>query len=110
MFGFAVRFGGLRFSLLPAIALCLLMWPAASWGYSSEAEQACTGDAFRLCGAEIPDVARVTACMARQQSQLSAQCRVYFRPEPSVATQRPLSIRAHAAHARKLRKHRRHQE
>jgi len=105
-----VRFGGLQSCLLPAIAFCLLLCPAASWGYSPEAEQACTGDAFRLCNSEIPDVARVTACMARQQSQLSPECRVYFRPEPSVAARAPLNIRAHAVHARKLRRHRRHLE
>jgi hypothetical protein len=79
------------------------MWPVGSRAYSGEEQQACTGDAFRLCGEEIPDVDRVKACMIRKQSQLSPDCRVYFRPEHPAAAGRPLSIRAHA---RKLRKHR----
>ncbi len=39
------------------------------------------GDAFSLCGSEIPDVQRVTACMVRKQAELSPGCRVYFRAE-----------------------------
>jgi hypothetical protein len=39
----------------------------------------CTSDAFRLCGSEIPDVDRVTACMVKQKSQLSPGCRALFR-------------------------------
>jgi hypothetical protein len=107
MFGFAVRSGNFQFTLMSAMALSLLMWPAASRAYTPEEEQACSGDAFQLCNAEIPDVDRVTACMVRKQSQLSPGCRVYFRPEPEVmpvAAGRPLSIRP--GHLRKPRKHR----
>ena len=96
MFGFVVRSGNFRFSLLSVMTLSFLIWPAASRAYSPEEEQACTADAFRLCGPEIPDVDRVTACMVRKQSQLSPSCRVYFRPEPEVApvaAGKPLSIR-----------------
>ena len=96
-----------RFGLLLAVGLSCSMWPAASQAYTGEQQQACMGDAFRLCGAEIPDVDRVTACMVRRQVELSPGCRVYFRPEPPLAAARPLGIRAHA---RKLRKHRRHVE
>jgi hypothetical protein len=107
MFAFAVRSGNfqlspmlaLMFALMFAMALSLLMWPAASWAYTHDEEQACSGDAFRLCSSDIPDVDRVTACMVRKQSQLSPGCRVYFRPEPEVAAGRPLSIRP--GHARK---------
>jgi hypothetical protein len=35
----------------------------------------CTGDAFRLCSSEIPDVSRVTACMMQRRASLSAGCR-----------------------------------
>ena len=86
MFAFAARSGDLQFFLLRAIALCFLMWPIASWAYSGEEQQACTPDAFRLCGDAIPDVDRVTACMIRKKSELSPGCRVYFRsPEPVAA-------------------------
>ena len=66
-------------------------WPAAGQAYTPEQEQACTGDAFRLCSAEIPDVGRVTACMVAKKSQLSPPCRAHFRPdpEPSEAVARP---------------------
>jgi hypothetical protein len=101
---FAARSRDFRFLLLLAIALFFLLRPSAGWAYSDEEQQACTGDAFRLCGEEIPDVSRVQACMVRKQSQLSPGCRVYFRPEPSAGSARPLSIRAHA---QKRRKHRR---
>lgn len=71
-----------QFGLLLALALSVSAGPAAAQGYTPEQEQACTGDAFRLCSAEIPDVSRVTACMVAKQSQLSPPCRAHFRPDP----------------------------
>jgi hypothetical protein len=68
--------------LLLATALPLSISPAAGQTYKPEQEQACTGDAFRLCSSEIPDVGRVTACMVAKKDQLSPPCRVYFRPDP----------------------------
>ena len=47
----------------------------ASFAFSSEAQQMCTGDAFRLCGSEIPNVAKITACMVKQRASLSTGCR-----------------------------------
>ncbi len=44
-----------------------------------EQQQACMPDAFRLCSSEIPDVGRITACMVHNRSQLSPQCRAFFR-------------------------------
>ena len=67
---------------LLAMALAVSISPAAGQGYTPEQEQACTGDAFRLCSAEIPDVDRVTACMVAKKSQLSPPCRAQFRPDP----------------------------
>jgi hypothetical protein len=79
------RIGSFQLGLLLATALTVSMWPTASNAYTPEQEQACTGDAFRLCNADIPDVDRVTACMVRNQSRLSPACRAHFRsdPEPS---------------------------
>ena len=70
-----------------ATALSVSMWPAASQAYTPEQEQACSGDALRLCGADVPDVDRITACMIRNKSQLSPGCRVFFRPEPEACGQ-----------------------
>ena len=76
------RAGSFGVGWLLAMALVVSISPAAGQGYTPEQEQACTGDAFRLCSAEIPDVDRVTACMAAKQSQLSPPCRAQFRPDP----------------------------
>ena len=35
----------------------------------------CTGDAFRLCSSEIPNIPRITTCMIKNRSNLSAGCR-----------------------------------
>lgn len=89
------RIRNFGFGLTLATALAASMWSSASRAYTPEQEQACTGDAFRLCSAEIPDVARVTACMAAKKSQLSPGCRAQFRPDPapSVAAGAPTNIR-----------------
>ncbi len=46
-----------------------------SFAYSSEAQSQCTGDAFRLCSSEIPNIPKITACMFKHRSELSAGCR-----------------------------------
>ena len=46
-----------------------------SFAFSEEARQQCTGDAFRLCSSEIPNVPAVTACMMKHRAQLSTGCR-----------------------------------
>ncbi len=35
----------------------------------------CTGDAFRLCSSEIPNIDRITTCMRKQRASLSTGCR-----------------------------------
>jgi hypothetical protein len=50
--------------------------PSSSFAFSAEAQQMCTGDAFRLCSSEIPNVSRITACMIKQRANLSSGCRV----------------------------------
>lgn len=94
----AVRSRKFQLGLMLATALSVSMWSAASQAYTPEEEQACSGDAMRLCGAYVPDVDRITVCMIQNKSQLSPGCRVYFRPEPEVAVTpvnvgRPMSIK-----------------
>ena len=48
---------------------------SSSFAFSSEAQQMCTGDAFRLCSSEIPNISKITACMVKNKSSLSAGCR-----------------------------------
>ena len=96
----AVRSRNFGFGLMLATALSVSMWPATSEAYTPEQQAACSDDAFRLCGADIPDVDRVTACMVRKQDQLSPGCQVYFRPsepEPPVRAGMPLSIKPAAS-------------
>jgi hypothetical protein len=90
--------------MLLATALSCAMLPLAARAYTAEEQQACSGDAFRLCSSEIPDVDRVTVCMIRHKSELTPGCRVFFRPgsesEPRVrpvSVGKPLSIRPETA-------------
>jgi hypothetical protein len=46
-----------------------------SFAFSAEAQQMCTGDAFRLCSSEIPNIPKITACMVKHRAELSAGCR-----------------------------------
>jgi hypothetical protein len=65
-----------RSALLFAIAVAataLSVTPGPA--FSSDAQQMCTGDAMRLCGHEIPNVQRITACMVKQRANLSPGCR-----------------------------------
>jgi hypothetical protein len=93
----AIQSGKLQFGLLLATALMASMLPAGVQAYTQDEQAACSNDAFRLCGPEIPDVDRITACMIRNKSQLSPECRVFFREPASevtpVAAGRPLTIR-----------------
>ncbi len=47
----------------------------SSFAFSAEAQQMCTGDAFRLCSSEIPNISKITACMMKQRANLSSGCR-----------------------------------
>ena len=47
----------------------------SSFAFSAEAQQMCTGDAFRLCSSEIPNIPKVTACIIKQRANLSSGCR-----------------------------------
>ncbi len=65
-----------RAMLLLAIAAPLSsMGASTGFAFSSEAQQMCSGDAFRLCAAEIPSIPKITACMIKHRAQLSAGCR-----------------------------------
>jgi hypothetical protein len=63
------------FSLAGAVGL--MPAPAFAQG-TPEQQQACQSDAFRLCNEFIPDVQKVTACMARKRASLSPACRGQF--------------------------------
>src|SRR5258706_3528403 len=47
---------------------------------TGEQQMACTPDVWRLCGAAIPDVDRIVACLRRNTAQLSEPCRAVIEP------------------------------
>jgi hypothetical protein len=93
-----------------AAALWLIM-PRAGHAYTAEQQQYCMGDALRLCGSEIPDVDRITACMIRNKSQLSPDCRRVFGPAPAAAAPggEPMNVRPASVHKHRWHRPRRPQ-
>jgi hypothetical protein len=58
----------------------------SGFAFSAEAQQMCTGDAFRLCASEIPNIPAVTACMVKNKANLSAGCRGVMDREAAKAS------------------------
>jgi len=67
-----VRQAGLVLALAASLSA---LSSSQSFAFSPEAQQMCTGDAFRLCSSEIPNIPRITACMIKQRANLSTGCR-----------------------------------
>ena len=63
-----------------AIGLALTLFSARSAFALGTPEQrkACTGDVYRLCAGEIPNVRAITACLRRNRANLSDACRSVF--------------------------------
>src|ERR1043166_3080024 len=85
-------------SLTAALALSASLLAGPAQAYTAEQQQACTGDAFRVCGSEIPNIDRITVCMIRNKALLSPGCRVFFRSlepvaSPSMRTRRSVRIK-----------------
>ena len=70
--------GAAAFAL--AIAICLLatVGPGKAQDFTAEQRANWSGDAFRLCSSEIPNIPAVTACMRKNRSNLSAACKAVF--------------------------------
>lgn len=56
-----------------------------AFAFSFEARLKCTGDAYRLCKSEVPNVERITACMKQQRELLSAGCRDLMERDEAAA-------------------------
>ena len=61
--GFAVTF-----------AISVFSMSTASYAYSQQQAKMCTGDAFKFCSSEIPNIDKVTACMQLHKTELSPGC------------------------------------
>lgn len=46
--------------------------PSQDYG---QAQQACEGDVYKLCGQAIPDQDRIVACLRKKWSSVSKECR-----------------------------------
>jgi hypothetical protein len=67
------------------------MTSTQSFAYSAEAQQQCTGDAFRLCSSEIPNIPKITACMFKNRASLSAGCRAVMDKDLAAQKSRKVS-------------------
>ncbi len=54
---------------------------------TDQQREACTPDAFRLCGQFIPDAGKVESCLRNAGPKLSPPCRVVFNPPPPPGNQ-----------------------
>jgi hypothetical protein len=80
-----IRQTGLMLAFAVSVAA---LSPTSSFAFSAEAQRMCTGDAFRLCASDIPNIPAVTACMVKQRASLSAGCRVVMDKEMSQQSNR----------------------
>jgi hypothetical protein len=62
-------------TLVLAVAAISSLYASQSFAYTAEQERMCTGDAFKFCSSEIPNISAVTACMYKHKAELSAGCR-----------------------------------
>jgi hypothetical protein len=78
--------------VLAFAASCSALSSTSSFAFSAEAQQMCTGDAFRLCSSEIPNIPKITACMFKHRTDLSAPCRAVM--DKDMAAQRSDKVAA----------------
>jgi hypothetical protein len=97
-----VTLGRVSRAALTASFCLLLATGARAFEPTAEQREACTGDAFRLCSSAIPDVARITACMAANKASLSPRCRVVFDAGVSSTTRVAHSHRTKHEHRHHL--------
>jgi hypothetical protein len=96
----------LRLALLLVTGVAATLMSGKSHAYTAEQQQACMPDAFRLCSSEIPDIDRIKACMVRNRSQLSPQCRAFIHAgsEPREEAGEPRPAAAERIRLHRIRK------
>jgi hypothetical protein len=67
-----------RIAITVAVVLALMASSTVGHAFTAEQQRLCTGDAFRLCGSEIPNFERITLCMRQRIADLSKGCRSVF--------------------------------
>ena len=63
-----------------AVGLAALTFGAGAGHAASrdQQEHACRGDALHLCARDVPNKAKITACMKQHYDQLSPACKAMF--------------------------------
>lgn len=89
-----------RLGLMSTLALTLAVFAGTADAYTPDQQQACSGDAMRLCGSEVPNIERITACMIAKRSLLSPGCRMYFRAAAPGARGRQVRVAPVTTHRR----------
>ena len=74
------RLPRIRAAVAAAVALAAWTFGAGAGHAASRDEQAhaCRGDALHLCAADVPNKAKITACMKQHYDQLSPGCKAMF--------------------------------
>jgi hypothetical protein len=71
------------FKIAGLVTCVALLGSGAAWAQEQGTEaqrEACTPDAFRLCGQLIPDATRIESCLRDAGPRLSPACYVVFNP------------------------------
>lgn len=63
------------------VFVSLLLLSAVAWAQGTAQDRsACMGDAFKFCGADIPNVSRIEACLSQNRNGLTPACAAEFQP------------------------------
>jgi len=80
----APRFTG---CLTLIISLAVILHSTSGFALGTDDQRAaCTPDVFRLCGADIPNVDRIVACLKKEKPNLSKDCKAVFNARPTRAS------------------------
>ncbi|XUW92537.1 hypothetical protein OH764_22340 [Burkholderia sp. M6-3] len=66
-------------ALLAASFFAISAITTAHAATQDEQAKACRGDAMHFCAADIPNKAKITACMKQHVDELSPPCRAMFK-------------------------------
>jgi hypothetical protein len=70
---------------LVAVIASLIVPVSPARAFSLEDQLMCSGDAYRLCSSEIPDIEKITVCMRQQRDKLSNGCRAVMERDEAAA-------------------------
>jgi hypothetical protein len=90
----------MQIRLTLALALTAGMLSTAAIAQSSEEQNLCMNDAFRVCSHTIPDRGRTVTCMVENKSKLSSACQMVMNKYATSTTATAYAAPAPAAPVR----------